>query len=168
VLASCGKSEQEDLLTEGTWVLANPSMQSNHETVNFNGNGNYIIECDIPFPGQVIPVKGVLTGGWILEGKKISFLTTVMDLPQDTGLVNLYPFEPGKSSGAFYGYILDGIYRDDSTLIDSNGQVRFSNLRDRPVFQPHQQGPRIWEIIRLTRDSLIVESNKTVNRYFRK
>jgi hypothetical protein len=167
VLVSCGKNEQEDLLTDGTWVLAKSSPHSNHETVNFSGHGNYIIESDISFPGQIIPLKGVLTGKWILDGKKISFLSTVLNLPKDTGLISLDPYRPGEPSGAFLGYILDGIYKDDSTLIDSNGQVRFSNLRDRPAFQPQQSGTRFWEILRLTQDSLVVECNRLVNRYYR-
>ncbi|MFN8208256.1 MAG: hypothetical protein U0T82_12745 [Bacteroidales bacterium] len=167
-LFSCDKNDPDNLLTGGSWILETHSVQMFRETVNFSGEGDYTIETYIPMPGQLMPLKGTLTGRWARSDTRIDFLTTILDLPEDTAQVTLFPYQSGEPAGAFYGYLIDGIYRDDSTLIDSAGSFRFSNLRDRPAFQPLQPGTRFWEILRLTKDSLVVECNLAVNRYYRK
>ncbi len=167
LVISCEKNESGNYLTNGIWALDDGIVSTLSETLKFNKNGTYLIESELSMPRQIVKVKGTISGIYNRLDDKINFITTVLDLPDDTSSITLFPYATGQPVGGFYGYIAHGIYQNDSSLVDSIGSVRFSSLIDSDIFLPGNTEIRTWIILDLTNDSLKVESDKSIIKYYK-
>jgi hypothetical protein len=166
LLISCEKSTSDPSLTGGIWTLDRGIISDFSETVEFNKDNTYMIESVITAPRYINMMKGTITGSWERKKDSIFFLNSVVDIPHDTARVNILPGTTGQPIGAFYGYIVTGIFQSDSSLINS-GTVRFGELNDRGIFMNPNSGKRKWIIKKNTTDSLIVISGFQTIRYYR-
>jgi|GEM_PF-5055868 len=164
---SCEKNEPNDLLTGRTWMLDNGLINVFSENLIFCPDKTYLVESHTRLLRSDDYVTATLSGEWTKEDDQIIFLTSMVDLPDDTAAVNVQPLAPGLPAGAFYGYIYQGIYQNDSSLIDSTGSLRFNVIIDRGIFEMESPAQRIWLIQKLTGDSLIVDAEGKTLRYYR-
>lgn len=166
---SCEKKDSDDFLTNGRWILDNGFLSTAKETLKFNSNGTYLIVSEVSLPRQVHTVTGNISGSYNRQDNQINFTSTILDIPDDSSTVTGIQFEnlDGQPIGNFFGYILNGIWQNDSSLIDSIGSIRYSELIDSDIFQSGNTDIRTWEILSLTNDSLKVESNNIITKYFK-
>lgn len=165
LVISC-ENESEDLLTKDKWVLDN-GLISMKETVKFNTDKTYIIESGVKstrFTNYYI--TGTLTGDWSRQEDQILFINSLVNLPDDTSSISILPTTTGSPMGAFYGYIAACIYQSDSSLINNSGTIHFDDLNDIGIFTGENSKQRIWIIKKLTRDSLIIDSDGKALKYF--
>jgi hypothetical protein len=81
-------------------------------------------------------MSGTLSGDWLRQDNKIVFLNALVNLDEISANMNNMPTEQGKPLSSFYGYLFTGNAGDISWDENSNTSI--------------------WNIIRLTKDSLIV------------
>ena len=165
LIISCNKRDSEDLLTKGIWILDNGLFSTTNETVKFNSDNTYFIESKVNIIRYNDYISGTLTGDWTRQDNNIIFLNSIVNLPVDTNSISVVPTTTGTTIGAFYGYIVTGIYQNDSSLIDNSGSIHFSDLNNSDIFIGENSDPRLWTIIKLTSDSLIVDSDGEILRY---
>lgn len=166
LIISCHKNETGDLLTEGTWMLDNGLFSTMRESVTFHPDEIFVMESRVTIPRYDSYVSATISGNWLMQDDEILLKNSVVDLPDDTNSLNIIQSATGKPIGAFYGYIVTQIYQYDSTLIDNTGSVRFNDLNETHIFPGEDPGQTTWIIIRLTRDSLIVDSGGDILRYY--
>jgi len=168
LMISCEKTDSPDPLTTGKWILDSGPFSTTKETLQFNTQGSYRIESEITLPRRVYFLKGSISGIYQRQDDTIRFRTSRVELPEDTSSVTLFPYETGRPAGGFYGSLANGIYQNDSSLVDSTGNVRFSDLGKSGIFFPENTVVRKWIIISLTADTLLVKANLLTNRYLKK
>lgn len=166
LIISCSKRNSEDLLTKGIWVLDNGLFSTTEETVKFNSDNTYFIESKVSITRFNDYISGTLTGDWTRQDKNIIFLNSIVNLPVDTNSISVIPTTSGTPIGAFFGYIVSGIYQNDSSLIDNSGSIHFNDLNDSYIFVDENSNQRLWTIFKLTSDSLIVDSDGEILRYY--
>lgn len=167
LLFSCKKEDTGELLTGGKWKLVTELFSDTSESLEFFSEGTYQIDTRLVYPRQVNVKLASLTGRYQYNSGRIDFLTTVADILPDTGVVNLNPYIEGNSMGSFFGYLTRGIFMNDSSMIDSAGNVSIPDLRESGILESEQSGIRTWRVNKLTEDSLVVLSEGQVIRYFR-
>ncbi len=167
---SCEKNTSVDLLTNGTWKLDNGIFSTTRETVKFNTDGSYLIESEMSQLRQLAVMTGRISGDYYRQAELINFTSTTVELPDfnEPGTGIQYETTNGQAIGNFYGYIVNGIWQNDSSLIDSIGSIRYSDLLESGIFQPGNNDIRTWTIISLTNDSLIVKSGEVITKYGKK
>lgn len=165
MILSCEKKESVDFLTDGTWILERELVSTTTETLKFDSNGQYVLESAFTMHGQLNPIKGSVTGDYERQGNEIHFTSTILDLPELT--LNGAGIEDetliGQAIGSFYGYIVNGVWGSDDTLVDGIGVIDNPVLPDPEVIN-HE---RIWTILSLTNDSLKVEDNSIIKKYYK-
>jgi hypothetical protein len=166
VLLSCEKNESGDFLTNGTWILDSGLNSTTKETLKFDSNGKYLAVSELVLPKQILSVRGNISGDYIRQANQIHFTSTMVDLPDFTSTSGIQ-FENvfGQPIGSFYGYSFNG-WPIDSLLLDSDS-TRYSELIDRVIFQT-ENSARTWMILTLTNDSLKVQSNNIITKYYKK
>ncbi len=164
---SCENSSDAPALTGGVWNLDKGILTAPSETAVFNTDSSYLIESVISGIRPAFPVKGSISGKWIQGGDSVFFLSSFVNLPDDSLTVNVIPSATGVPAGAFYGYIVSGVLRTDSSLINSSGNLHFGDLSGREIFSPDAAGTRNWKILKLSKDSLVVMTGLQTLRYFR-
>ena len=166
LLMSCDKTETVDLLTGGTWILDNGSITAMKESLAFNIDQTYILESRVSIPGQGDYISGIITGDWSRQDDEIIFVNSLVYLPDDTVSILVIPNTSEAPLGAFYGYVVNGIFQNDSSLIDGSGSIRFNDINNSDIFSGLDTNPRRWTILKLTKDSLIVVSDRNVLKYY--
>ena len=170
LIISCEKNDSDDFLTNGTWILDSGIRSTTNETLKFNTNGTYLIESELSLSRVVTTVTGRISGNYNRQGNLINFTSTIVELPDDsdTGTGIQFETENGQPIGNFYGYIVNGIWQNDSSIIDSTGSIRYSDLINSDIFNSENTKIRSWTILGLTNDSLKIESNNVVSKYYKK
>ena len=164
-IVSCQKNESVDLLTNGTWILVNGLTSTMKESVKFKTDKTYIIESRVTITRFNDYISGTISGDWSRQDDDILFINSIVNLPDDTSSINIIPTSTGTAIGAFYGYIVSGIYQNDSSLIDDSGSIHFNKINETDIFIDENSNQRKWIIIKLTGDSLIVDSEGKVLKY---
>ena len=166
LIISCSKRDSEDLLTKGVWILDNGLFSTIKETVEFYSDNTYFIESKVSITRFNDYISGTLTGDWTRQDNNIIFLNSIVNLPVDTNSISVIPTTSGTPIGSFLGYIVNGIYQNDSSLIDNSGSIHFNDLYNSDIFVDENSNQRFWTIIKLTSDSLIVDSDEEILRYY--
>ncbi|MDR2087688.1 MAG: hypothetical protein LBP72_11050 [Dysgonamonadaceae bacterium] len=160
IASSCDKdSEPEEVFrVEGKWVLKNDST-----TINFNPDSTYQCETfvqilqPVPVYIGILPtfktVPVTLSGKWERMEDKIIFLSEAIHFPEDSGIGT------GVPNGSLFGYT-------GETVI---GDITFENLGSdsEPLFGEISYKPRLWHIIKLTKNELVVSHKDIVMYYYR-
>jgi len=165
LIISCTK-ESDDLLTKGIWILDTGLTSTMKESVVFKSDKTYFVESRVSIPRYNDCISGSISGDWARQDNKIIFLNSMVNLPDDTTTINVIPTTSGTPLGAFYGYIIAGIYQNDSTLIDDSGSIHFDNLNGSGIFLGEDSNQRSWTIVKLTADLLIVDSEGKLLYYY--
>lgn len=166
-ITSCGQNESDDLVIRGTWKLSSSIFSSLEESVTFNDDNSYLIESKLNQIRFGSTIMGTISGDWTKSGNTIIFLNSMLGISNDTSSINLGT-NPGTGFpiGSFYSYFISGIYQNDSTLIDGSGSIRLEDIINSDIFSEESLDERIWTIIKLTPDSLIVDSEGVILRYY--
>ncbi len=154
-----------DFLTDGIWILERYLVSTITETLKFDSNGQYLLESAFTMHGQLNPIKGSVTGDYERQGNEIHFTSTILDLPEVTSNGSDSEDERliGQTITSFYGYIVNGVWDGDDTLVDGIGVI------DHPIFPNTEviNHERIWTILRLINDSLKVEAIRIIKKYYK-
>jgi len=168
LILSCDKYEQEQMLTNGTWILDNGIITTWTESARFNRDQTYIIQNRITVRGaDEYFVTGTLSGEWSWQDDNILFVNSEVNLPDDASAITILPVETGVSQGAFYGYVVSHVYQNDSSLVDSAGIIHFNDINEATIFPAGSPDPTTWTIITLTADTLEVDSKGEILRYYK-
>jgi hypothetical protein len=166
LITSCENKESEDFLTNGTWMLDTGANSNSKESVTFNSDGTYIIESRLTMPRRIASITGKISGDWTRQIDLVTFLSSIIDLPDNPDSLTVIPTVNGSPAGAFFGYLVDGIYQKDSSLIDPSGTIRFDKINESEIFLNVSTQKRFWLIKSITSDSLKIECNgKLINYY---
>jgi len=165
LILSCTK-ESDDLLTKGTWILNTGVTSTMKESVVFKLDRTYFVESRVSIPRFNDYISVSISGDWMRQDNKIIFLNSMVHFPNDTSSLNILQTTSGVPLGAFYGYLVTGIYQNDSSLIDDSGSIQFDNLNGSGIFLGEDSNQRCWTIVKLTADSLIVDSKGKLLNYY--
>ena len=154
LMVSCNDEDQQSevdqikLLTNGTWVLNNPS---NEEFLILFQDMTYVIagftNAPIGSPVEHVKITQVL-GEWQLENNEITFLTNFLEIDDPNKIIDEGEVIEGQPIGHFYGEVITWV----------NGKP----IRTGPNYDPDYE-PTSLIILELTANSLILEgSSKTL------
>lgn len=166
VVISC-KKESNDLLTDRIWVLDKGCPLVKMEGFKLYSNGNYAFDSFILSLEPYAELRCILSGVWKKDGNNIIFVTSKLDLPEDTNAMLFVPPVTETSIGALYLYLIDRVYQNDSSLIDSLGRIKLKDINESGIFKITDSQEWFWEIKRQTNDSLFVELSNKTNKYSR-
>lgn len=161
MIFSCNKNEPIDYLTNGTWVLDNGATSEVNESVRFKADNTYIFESVLTVPLFYKQIQGTISGEWSSDKSKITFLSSFVNLPNDDSALDFLSTNTGISIGALYGYL-----QNDTVLIGDLDSIHFDNIRHSEIFPGADSDQWIWTIIKLTKDSLIVDSKGQILKYY--
>jgi hypothetical protein len=146
LIISCGE-ESENLLTAGEWTAV-----SAKETVKFNDDNTYIIKTELITSTTTTYLQGQIWGNWKQQSNFIIFVNQQVYLPDDKSFAEDDFVNDGKPVNSFFGYVYDH-WEGNSRPLVSTG------IDDKSI-------PMVWSIKKLTQDSLSVEFNGEILKYY--
>ncbi|MDR1121580.1 MAG: hypothetical protein LBM08_11770 [Dysgonamonadaceae bacterium] len=171
LINSCTSHETDDILTTGKWFLECDSASSYEATILFTAQNTYIYESVFKLAVERaqeavsdfnVTFSLIITGEYVHEQNRIVFLTSHIDFFQNGVPVNsndtssvynaFYNVKNGKPTSSFFGYKhpdRDIKYEDSDTIKSDDSR----NLI------------RVWNIIELTNNSLIINSSDIIEKW---
>ena len=158
--ASCDDNYDRDIdiLVDGTWVLQNATAV---EFLDFNRDMTYRKTGLVatPFAGSEEYMEtGYVTGDWMLENSRITFLTAYLELSTEATCITTTTIE-GQSIGSIFGSLVYG-NTNDTVNVAGIGSLGIDHISNIPAYTTV-----VWNIEKLTGNTLHINCNSELIIY---